>query len=469
MDKKPNIVLILIDDMGWKDTSICGSTFYESPAIDRLMQDGIMFENAYSTSPVCSPARASVLTGRYPASLGVTDWIDTWGQCHPLKGRLMDAPYIKHLPPGEYNIARALKDNGYNTYHVGKWHLGTKEYYPERQGFDINIAGCHLGHPPKGYFSPYHIGNLKDGPDGEYLTDRLTDEAIGLIRENGEKPFFLNLWHYSVHTPIEAPADDIRYFEEKARKLRLDSIDPFETGEFFPTLDKKDRHVVRRRIQSDCAYAAMIRNLDMNIKRILDAVENAGKLEETVFIFTSDNGGLSTSEGSPTCNAPASEGKGWMYEGGLRVPLSITWYGRIKPGMKADTPVTVADIYPTIMELTGAGLRSGQRIDGTSLVPLLEGGDIPERPLFWHYPHYGNQGGTPGSSVRTGRWKLIEFFEDMHAELYDLENDIAEKHDLCGVFPEKCDELRKMLHKWQETAGAKIPERNPGWEDRQKT
>ena len=201
--------MILIDDMGWKDLSACGSTFYESPNIDALMHSGMMFDNAYASCPVCSPSRASILTGKYPATVGVTDWIDTSGECHPVKGYLIDAPYIKHLPHEEYNIAKCLKDNGYRTYHIGKWHLGTKEYYPECQGFDVNIGGCHLGHPHHGYFSPYQIENLEDGPDGEYLTDRLTDEAIKLIKESGDDPFFMNLWHYTVHMPEQAKEEDV--------------------------------------------------------------------------------------------------------------------------------------------------------------------------------------------------------------------------------------------------------------------
>lgn len=462
-EKKPNVLMILIDDMGWKDLSGCGSSFYESPNIDALMQRGMMFDNAYAACPVCSPSRASILTGKYPATVGVTDWIDNSGECHPVKGFLIDAPYIKHLPLDEYNLARCMKDSGYRTYHVGKWHLGTSSYYPEHQGFDVNIAGCHLGHPHHGYFSPYHIENLPDGPDGEYLTDRLTDEAVRLIRDNGDQPFFMNLWHYTVHTPTMAKEEDIEYFRKKAAKMGIDKVNPFVEGEHFPTQHKRDQRVTRRIIQSDVVYAAMIRNLDKNVGRVLDVLEETGKLDDTVIILTSDNGGLSTAESSPTCNYPAREGKGWMYEGGTRVPLSITLPGAVRAGMHSQVPTSSPDLYPTILELCGLPLQKQQHVDGISLLPALQGREMADRPLFWHYPHYGNQGGTPGSSVRYGKWKLIEFFEDMHTELYDLEADPSEITDLSGSCPDECRRLKDLLHGWRASIEAKIPQRNPDW------
>ena len=462
-DKKPNILMILVDDMGWKDLSACGSTFYESPNIDALMHSGMMFDNAYASCPVCSPSRASILTGKYPATVGVTDWIDTSGECHPVKGYLIDAPYIKHLPHEEYNIAKCLKDNGYRTYHIGKWHLGTKEYYPDCQGFDVNIGGCHLGHPHHGYFSPYQIENLEDGPDGEYLTDRLTDEAIKLIKESGDDPFFMNLWHYTVHMPEQAKEEDVRYFKEKAKLLKIDRINPFVEGEHFPIEIKKNMRVTRRVIQSDVIYAAMIKNLDWNIGRVLKAHEETGKLDDTIIIFTSDNGGLSTAEGSPTCNFPAREGKGWSYEGGTRVPLAITYPKIVKSGIHSQFPTTSPDLYPTILDMAGLPLQPQQHVDGISLLPVLKGHTLTDRPIFWHYPHYGNQGGTPASSLRYRKWKLIEFFEDMHTELYDLDEDPSETLNLSDAYPLKRDELKKMLHDWRESISAKIPQRNPQW------
>lgn len=455
--------MILIDDMGWKDLSACGSTFYESPNIDVLMQSGMSFDNAYASCPVCSPSRASILTGKYPATVGVTDWIDTSGECHPVKGYLIDAPYIKHLPKEEYNIARCFKDHGYNTFHVGKWHLGTEEYYPQHQGFDVNIAGCHLGHPHHGYFSPYMIENLKDGPDGEYLTDRLTDEAIKLIEKSGDTPFFMNLWHYTVHMPPQAKEEDIRYFEDKARRMHLDKVNPFVEGENYPIEIKRHMKVRRRVIQSDAVYAAMIKNLDWNIGRLVQALKDMGKLDDTIIVFTSDNGGLATAEGSPTCNFPAREGKGWMYEGGTRVPLSISYPAIVRKNTHTQVVTTSPDLYPTLLEMAGLPLQPQQHVDGISLLPALSEKEMEERPVFWHYPHYGNQGGTPGSSVRYGKWKLIEFFEDMHTELYDLENDPSEARNLAEINPDKMDELRQMLHSWRESICAKTPKRNPDW------
>lgn len=445
--------------MGWKDLSCTGSTFYETPNIDRLAREGMTFQNAYASCPVCSPSRASYLTGKYPAKLGVTDWIDMSGSCHPLRARLIDAPYLKHLPAGEQTIASSLRDQGYATWHIGKWHLGGEEYYPERFGFEKNIGGCHWGNPYQGYFSPYGIPTLEEGPEGEYLTDRLTDEAIRLIRSDEQRPFFLSLCHYAVHTPIQAKEKDVERFRQKARALGLDQQEALVPGEPLPA--NGSGRVVRRMIQSDPVYAAMIWNLDENIGRLMDALEQSGKADNTLIIFTSDNGGLATAEGSPTCNLPAREGKGWTYEGGTRVPL-IAWYPkRIRPYTSTLTPVTTPDFYPTILDLIGAADALPEGVDGVSILPLLQGEAIPPRPIFWHYPHYGNQGGTPGASVVYGQYKLIEFFEDSRCELYDLSADFSERNDISHAHPEKVSELRGMLHQWQEEVCAKFPTMNP--------
>jgi arylsulfatase A-like enzyme len=456
-----NLILILMDDMGWRDLGCYGGEFYETPNIDALAAEGMRFSNAYATCPVCSPTRASVMTGKYPARVGVTDWIDHSGRCHPLKGRLVDAPYIKHLPLGEVSLAKALKEGGYKTWHIGKWHLGSEEFRPERHGFDVNIGGCHFGHPPRGYFPPWEIPTLPDGAPGEYLTDRLTDEAIKLIQGNGGSPFFLNLWHYAVHTPIQAPAPLVAKYEAKARALGLDKLKTFEDGEFFHTEDKTGKRVRRRLLQSDPAYAAMIENLDWNIGRLVDALKAAGLRDDTAIIFTSDNGGLSTAQGSPTCNAPLSEGKGWMYDGGTREPFFAVVPGLVKPGSSCAEVVTCADIYPTFLELAGLPLRPEQHRDGLSLLPLLRGGKPLDREaVFWHYPHYGDQGGTPSCSLRSGDWKLIEFFEDGRLELYDLSNDIGEKNDLSSARPDVRERLHALLKAWRDDVGAILPKPN---------
>jgi len=456
---KPNLLFILIDDLGWRDLGCYGSDFYETPNLDRLAFEGMSFTDAYAASPVCSPTRASILTGKYPATVGVTDWID-WGfGIHPCRGRLIDAPYTDHLPFEEKSLAVALKEGGYNTWHVGKWHLGGEPYLPENHGFDVNVGGCHWGSPVNGYFSPYDIPGLENGPEREYLTDRLTDEAIRLIEKSDGSPFFLNLWHYAAHIPIQAKQEHVERFAAKARVMGLDRLDPFKEGGFFPVEHKKHERIVRRLIQSDSAYAAMIYSLDENVGRLLDALERTGQEKNTVVVFTSDNGGLATAEGSPTSNAPLSEGKGWMYEGGTREPLIVRWPGVVKPGSTCSVPVTSPDFYPTLLEM--AGLDPEQPCDGVSLLPLLQDtGSLDREAIFWHYPHYGNQGGTPGSSVRAEDYVLMEFFEDEHMELYNLREDIGENHDLAEMEPQLAEKLKGMLTDWRQSVEAKIPEPN---------
>ena len=462
--KKTNFIFILIDDLGWKDISCYGSSFYETPNLDRLAAEGMRFTDAYAACPVCSPARASILSGKYPASVGITDWIDGEGKTHPATGKLIDSPYIKHLPLSEKSLARALKEGGYNTWHVGKWHLGYKDYYPERHGFDVNIGGCSWGMPNNGYFSPWGIENLEDGPKGEYLTDRLTDEAIALIRNNDGKPFFLNLWYYSVHIPIQAKQEYISRYEKKAHSMGLDRIQPFEEGDFFPCKHKKDLRIIRRLVQSNPVYAAMIHSLDENIGRLLEVLEETEQEEETVVMFTSDNGGLATAEGSPTCNSPLSEGKGWMYEGGTREPLIVKWPEMTQPGSICSMPVTSPDFYPTMLEMAGLYPIPEQHSDGISFMPLLKGAEELERDaIYWHYPHYGNQGGTPGASLRMGNYKLIQFFEMGNLELYNLHDDIAEETNLADRMPELVKRMQSMLSEWQNRVEAKFPEPNPNF------
>lgn len=463
---KPNILFILLDDLGWMDLGCYGSQFYETPHIDQLASESLRFSDAYAACPVCSPTRASILTGKYPATLGLTDWIDADGQTHPCHGRLVDVPYLKELPQSEASLAVALQAGGYATWHVGKWHLGDVGFLPEDHGFEVNIGGCRYGSPgPGGYFSPWTIPPLANVivPDGTYLTDYLTDQAIGLITErNGDKrPFFLNLWYYTVHTPIEAKAEKIAKYEAKAKALGLDKVKTFAAGGPFPTEHKKHLRLKRRLVQSDAVYAAMIESLDENIGRLLAALEVAGERENTVIIFTSDNGGLATAEGSPTCNAPLAEGKGWMYEGGTREPLLIHWPGITQPNTVCPTPVTSPDFYPTLLDVAGLPQNPAQHSDGVSLMPLLLNQPLEREAIFWHYPHYGNQGGTPGSSVRAGDYKLIEFFEDGRLELYNLHNDIGETADLSQAEPDLRQQLHDLLTSWRESIEAKIPQPAP--------
>lgn len=464
---QPNFVFILIDDLGWRDLACFGSSFYETPHLDRLARQGLRFTDAYAACPVCSPTRASLLTGRYPARIGLTDWIDWGGRIHPARGQLVDVPYVRHLPLAEVTSASRLRTRGYRTWHVGKWHLGTEDAYPERHGFDVNVGGCYLGSPGAGgYFSPYAIPGLPPGPPGEYLTDRLTDEALALIRQRDDRPFFLNLWYYAVHTPIQAKADKIEKYRAKARALGLDRQAALEEGEFFPTEHKRHLRVTRRVRQSDPAYAAMVESMDENVGRILAALEDEGLADNTLVLFASDNGGLSSAEGSPTCNAPLAEGKGWMYEGGTRTPFLAYWPGRIAAGAACSAPVCSIDVFPTLTELAGLAPEPSA-IDGASLVPLLRGAtrDWTREALFWHYPHYGNQGGTPGSSVRAGDYKLIEFYEDGRLELYNLADDVGETCNLAEAEPAQARHLHDLLRAWRHDVAARYPQRNPHWPD----
>lgn len=462
---RPNIVLILMDDLGWRDLGFYGSAFYETPNVDRLAQQGVCFSDAYAACPVCSPTRASIMSGKYPATVGVTDWIDWDKHIHPARGKLIDVPYVDHLPLEESALPRVLGQAGYHTWHVGKWHLGGEGYTPDCQGFDVNVGGSDKGMPWHGYFSPWDLPYLDNALEGTYLTDHLTDRAIELVEgcQDG-RSFFLNLWYYSVHTPIQAKPEVIAKYEAKARVMGLDQVEAFEEGDFFPCEHKKERRIRRRLVQSDPVYAAMIESVDENIGRLLRALEETGQAENTLVVFFSDNGGLATSEGSPTCNAPLAEGKGWMYEGGTREPLIVRWPGVVQPGTWCDTPVTSPDLYPTLLEAVGLPSMPEQHVDGVSLAPLLRGkGELEREAIYWHYPHYGNQGGTPGSSVRAGDWKLIEFFDDGRLELYNLREDVGEEHNLAAERPEQTARLAGMLAAWRESVEAKIPQPNPDY------
>jgi arylsulfatase A-like enzyme len=474
MTEKPNIVFILIDDMGWKDLTCYGSDFYETPTIDRIREEGMLFTDAYAACPVCSPTRGSILSGKYPARLGITDWIDWGGSLHPARGRVIDVPYIHDMPLNEKTLAHTFSDAGYATWHVGKWHLGGPGHYPDDVGFDVNVGGCEHGSPGRGgYFAPWTMTTLRDAdaPEGTYLTDYLTDKAVDLIENNSGSPFFLNMWYYTVHTPIQAKEEKIAKYRKKAAEMGRGGPEDIEEGNFFACEHKKQIRIQRRRIQSDPVYAAMIESLDENVERILDVLDRKGFADNTIVIFTSDNGGLATAEGSPTCNAPLSEGKGWMYEGGTREPLLIRWPKVVKPGSETDEPVTSPDFYPTLLEAAGIDLLPQQHDDGFSFLPLLKGErwSRPE-PLFWHYPHYGNQGGTPGASVREGDWKLVRFFETGHEELYNLRRDIGEEKNLAETELGKRADLSKKLTNWQNEIEASIPQPNPEfqpWEERE--
>jgi arylsulfatase A-like enzyme len=451
-EKKPNIIFILADDLGSADLGCYGSSFYETPNLDRLAKEGMYFTDAYAASPVCSPTRASILTGKYPARLGITDWLP--GRKDQPSQKLKRPELKSFLPLEETTLAEALRDGGYKTSFFGKWHLGdSPAHWPEHQGFDFNLGGCEKGTPPS-YFTPYKLPNLPDGPDGEYLTDRLTSEAIHFIEQNREKPFLVYLSHYAVHNPLQAKPALLEKYKAKAANL------PAGQGPEF--LDDNGRPV--RQVQNNPAYAAMVENLDENVGRILDTLAELKLDENTIVIFTSDNGGLSTSEGSPTSNLPLRAGKGWAYEGGVREPLLIKWPRVTKPGSVCNKPVSSPDFFPTILEMAGLPLLLHQHLDGTSLVPDLKSADSPERPLFWHYPHYSNQGGSPYGAVRLGDFKLIEWYEDNRVELYDIQNDLGEKHNLATENPETAAALATRLHGWRTDVNANMPRPNPSYD-----
>ncbi|WP_232820238.1 sulfatase [Brachybacterium sp. YJGR34] len=456
--RRPNILLLHIDDLGWSDLGCYGSTFYETPRLDALARASCSFTEAYAASPVCSPSRAALMTGKVPARVGITQWIGGSGVA-----ALSDVPYHHDLPRNEYTLPRALRDGGYTTWHVGKWHLGAGTSGPLAHGFDVNIGGGHRG-SPNTYFAPWGIEDLPESDPGTYLTDALTDHVLALIREHdGERPFFLHLAQYAVHAPIQAPEELVAKYRRKAQALGLDRVDPFEVGERKPMWGQEHQRVIRRTVQSDPAYAAMVENLDTNVGRVLDELREQGLAEDTIVVFTSDNGGLSTAEGSPTSCAPLAEGKGWTEEGGVRVPLILRAPGVTTPGTTARVVANGPDLYPTLLDLVGLPLVPVQHVDGVSLRPWLAQTDpLDDRgPVFWHYPHYSNQGGRPSAAVRQGRYKLIRFFEDESAELYDLETDIGERRDLASELPTVRDELLSALAAHLDEVGALIPRTNP--------
>ena len=448
-EDKPNFVFILVDDLGFMDIGANNSkTFYETPNVDRLAAEGMRFTHGYAANPVCSPTRYSIQTGKYPSRIDATNFFAgrRAGKFHP-------APLNDRMPIEEVTIAEALKKAGYATFFAGKWHLGpTEKFWPERQGYDVNKGGLRAGGPFKAgkYFSPYANPRLEDGPKGEHLTDRLATETARFIESRKDVPFLAFLAFYTVHTPLMAPKDRVAKYRAKAGKIA-----GAEFGDEEQVFGNRARKV--RILQKHAVYAAMIESMDRAVGKVLGKLEELGLDKKTVVMFMSDNGGLSTSEGSPTSNLPLRGGKGWLYEGGIREPYLIKWPGVTRPGSTSDTPVISTDFYPTILEIAGLPLNPGHHKDGVSLVPLLKGsGGLKREALYWHYPHYSNQGGIPGGAIRMGDFKLIERFEDGRTHLYDLGNDIGERHDLAEKMPAKVAAMRKRLHAWYREVDAKF-------------
>jgi len=453
---KPNVVFFLADDLGQRDLGCYGSTFHETPHLDRLARDGARFTDAYAACPVCSPTRASIMTGQWPQRTGITDYIGAAMKPEQWKRntKSLPAPYSDRLARDAPTLAKAMKSAGYATFFAGKWHLGPEGWWPENQGFDINMGGIDRGGPYGGkrYFSPYGNPRLPDGPPGEHLPDRLAAETAKFIEANKDGPFFAYLAFYSVHTPLMAREDLQRKYEEKRQRLGLEA----KWGREEP------RDV--RLVQEHAVYAGMVEAMDQAVGRVLAKLDELGLRENTLVIFTSDNGGLSTSEGWPTSNLPLRAGKGWTYEGGIREPLLVRWPAAVKAGSVVNTPVSSPDFFPTLLEVAGAKPQPGQTLDGVSLVPVFQGGTLPERALFWHYPHYGNQGGAPSAAIRRGDWKLIEWYEDPRIELFNLAEDIGEQTDLAQTQKACAAALRDELHAWQKQVGAKFSTPNPDYD-----
>ena len=456
-DQRWNFLIVVVDDLGQMDIQPNNpQSFYQTPNLLVLASQSLRFDHNYAASPICSPSRYALLTGNSPARAAITDWVRSAGNKHRT-GRFNPAKMNEFMELAEVSLAEALRSAGYATAFVGKWHLGEHEmYWPESQGFDINIGGYSSGSPrgENGYFAPYNNPRLIDGPDGEYLTERLTSDAISLLKTyaDARSPFLLYLSYYTVHRPLGAPQETVRSYEDKvAHKGHTTRYGNEE--QVWPEADGPRRV---RHSQDHPIYAAMVEQMDLNIGRLLSALDALGIAENTLVVFTSDNGGLSTSEGLPTSNLPYRGGKGWMYEGGIRVPLIVRWPGRTKPGTVNSTPVVAMDLFPTVLEI--AGLDQGSA-DGQSLVPIMTGRpDSADRPIFWHYPHYSNQGGIPASAVRLGKYKLIRRLEDGRTHLFDLIADPGEHEDLSVSLPTKRQELAALLDDWYQQVDARFLE-----------
>jgi arylsulfatase A-like enzyme len=437
--KPLNIIFILADDLGAHDLGCFGSTFYETPNLDRLARQGMLFTQAYAACPVCSPTRAAFMTGKYPPRTGITEFIGG-----SRKGRFLPADYAHQLALSEVTLAKAFKSAGYVTGMAGKWHLGGEGFGPEKQGFDDAISADPLG----------WNGKVDRG-------ERVTQFAVDFLEKNRAKPFFLYLPHNLVHIPLLATDALTEKYQKKAAALPA-----VEQASRFRAEGKNQD----RRVQDHAVYAAMVEDLDRSVGSVLNELDKLGLTDHTLVVFTSDNGGLSTAEGSPTSNAPLRAGKGWLYEGGIREPLIVRWPGVVKPGASTDVPVITTDFYATFLEAAGLKLMPEQHCDGVSLVSLLRTGEalapLADRPLFWHYPHYSNQGGGPAGAIRLGDWKLIESLEDGSFELFNLRNDPGEANDVAdGRRRGRVVEMSQRLREWRTSVGAKMPKPNPNFKE----
>ncbi|MCB9288839.1 MAG: sulfatase [Lewinellaceae bacterium] len=449
--RKPNVLFILVDDLGINDLGFTGSSYYETPHIDRLASQSMIFTQGYAGSRVCSPSRATILTGKFTARHGITDWIgaksgEDWRALNRYD-KLLPADYRHQLSPDEVTLAETMKANGYRTFFAGKWHLGGEGSYPEDHGFDINKGGWEKGSPVGGYFSPFNNPKLNDNYNGENLSMRLARETVEFLKQAGEEPFFAMLSFYAVHGPIQTT-------QEKWSKYRNKALARGVSEHGFAM----ERKLPIRQTQDNPVYAGLVKSMDDAVGVVLEELKRQGLKQNTIVIFTSDNGGVASGDSFSTSNLPFRGGKGYQWEGGIRVPYLIYVPWQESKGRQSNYPVTGADFYPTILDYAGIKFLKGQHQDGISLRPVIDESITPgERPLYWHYPHYGNQGGAPSSIIREGRWKLIHYYEEDRTELYDLQKGPFEEKDVAENFPGIAASLSEKLQKWLTEAGAAYP------------
>ncbi|WP_026814845.1 sulfatase [Arenibacter certesii] len=454
----PNVVFILVDDLGLVDLGITGSEFYETPNIDRLAREGMIFTQGYAASRVCSPSRASIMTGKFTARHGITDWIgapsgENWRKLNR-HDKLLPADYIHSLSKKDITIAEALKENGYTTFFAGKWHLGDEGSYPEDHGFDINKGGWDKGSPIGGFYSPWTNPSLPNKQNGENLSMRLAKETAEFILQNKDTAFFAFLSFYAVHAPIQTTESKWQHYRDKAEEMGIQD-QGYQMEGVLPI----------RTVQDNPIYAGLVESMDDAVGEVLDALRRSGLEKNTIVVFTSDNGGVASGDNFATSNLPLRGGKGYQYEGGIREPffIKVPWLNI--NGAKNDQPVIGTDFYPTILDLANIPLKPEQHRDGISLRPILEGKEFNEdRALYWHYPHYGNQGGQPSSIIRKGDWKLIHYWEDGREELYHLPSDITENSNVIEINQQLAAELSNQLLEWLMEVGAKTPKLDPEYD-----
>lgn len=454
INSKPNVVFILADDLGLYDLSATGSVYYETPNIDTIAKEGTVFTQGYAASRVCSPSRASIMLGQATARHGITDWIgaaygDQWrAQGH--NDKVLPSTYNHSLPKENVPLAQVMKDAGYQTFFAGKWHLGEKQNTPENSGFDVNKGGWEVGSPIGGYFSPWDNPKLENKKLGENLSVRLGEETADFIEAHKDKPFFAMLSFYAVHGPIETTEERWKKFRDKAEAKGI-AENGFEMERKLPI----------RIVQDNPIYAGLIEQMDVAVGLVLSKLRELDLDKNTIVVFTSDNGGVASGDAFSTSNLPLRGGKGYQWEGGIREPYFIKAPFIANAPSEVDVAVSGIDFYPTILDLVGIDLYPHKNIDGVSLLPLLQNQNIKERPLFWHYPHYGNQGGEPSSIIRKGKFKLIHYWEDNRNELYDLEEDPSEKTNIANKHSETVNDLYIILDEFLEEVNAKIPLGDP--------